>query len=117
MTSIGEAAFQRCSSLTSLDIPESVVRVEDLAFAGCTSLSSVTAGKITEISANAFEVCTFDVHLSLVDLPCRLTWPILIYTYLYHDGVCVCFIVCSFNVMKPNSCDANQPKKQSQPAE
>ena len=45
VTSIGEAAFQRCSSLTSLDIPESVVRVEDLAFAGCISLSSVTAGK------------------------------------------------------------------------
>ena len=90
VTSIGEAAFQRCSSLTSLDIPESVVRVEDLAFAGCTSLSSVTAGKITEISANAFEVCTVDVDLSLVDLPCRLTLPILIYTMM----VCVCALLC-----------------------
>ena len=40
--SIGYGAFAGCSTLTSLTIPESVMTIQDGAFAGCSSLSSIT---------------------------------------------------------------------------
>ena len=41
MTSIGDAAFDGCTGLTSIDIPNSVTRIEYLAFYGCTSLTDI----------------------------------------------------------------------------
>lgn len=44
MTSIGEYAFQGCSSITSLIIPNSVIDIGVGAFLECSGLTSVTLG-------------------------------------------------------------------------
>ena len=42
VTKIGESAFEKCTSLKSVTIPNSVTRIEDGTFRGCTSLETVT---------------------------------------------------------------------------
>jgi len=53
VTSIGEAAFRFCSSLTGVTIPN-VMSIGDSAFEGCTRLTSVTIPKVTSIMYSAF---------------------------------------------------------------
>ena len=56
VTSIGELAFFKCSSLTNITIPDSVTSLGDSAFARCINLQSVRLSKnIREISNWAFE--------------------------------------------------------------
>ena len=42
VTSIGTNAFQNCTNLTSVTIPDSVTSIGEAAFYDCTSLTSVT---------------------------------------------------------------------------
>ena len=42
ITSIGYAAFARCSSISSITIPASVIQISAYAFGDCTSLKSIT---------------------------------------------------------------------------
>ena len=59
VTSIGDAAFAECSSLTSIEIPSSVTRIGVQAFLGCTSLTSIEIpSSVTSIGEGAFLGCS-----------------------------------------------------------
>ena len=58
VTSIGNSAFRYCSSLTSVTIPESVTSIGDAAFTYCRSLTSVTiSDSVTSIGDYPFSAC------------------------------------------------------------
>jgi hypothetical protein len=59
VTTIGEGAFEDCSSLTSVTIPNSVTNIGDYAFEGCTSLTSITIpDSVTDIGSYTFYSCS-----------------------------------------------------------
>ena len=59
ITSIGEKAFNYCSNLTSITIPETITYIGKYAFEGCSSLISMTIpNSVTKIGEYAFYDCT-----------------------------------------------------------
>ena len=71
VTSIGDYAFENCTSLTSLTIPDSVTSIGDRAFYSCRSLTSVTIpNSVTSIGESAFYGCT-----GLTSIICEPTTP------------------------------------------
>ena len=65
---IGRTAFQRCYQLTSVKISDSVTTIGNSVFSGCTSLTSATLGNsVTTIGKNAFANCTALTSVSIPD--------------------------------------------------
>ncbi|MBO7229599.1 MAG: leucine-rich repeat domain-containing protein, partial [Bacteroidales bacterium] len=62
----GAGAFRNCSSLTSIDIPNSVTSIGDDAFLGCSSLTSIDIpNSVTSIGWEAFHSCSSLTSLSI----------------------------------------------------
>lgn len=58
VTCIGDYAFHECENLTSVNIPDDVTSIGEYAFYGCDGLTSITIpNKITTISKRSFAYC------------------------------------------------------------
>ena len=71
VTSIGNSAFDGCTGLTRITIPDSVTSIESWAFDGCTGLTGITIpDSVTEIGWYAFRGCT---GLTSITIPNSVT--------------------------------------------
>ena len=71
VTSIGNYAFQFCSSLSEITIPNSVTSIGNSAFSGCSSLSEITIpNSVTSIGFSVFYGCS---SLSEIPIPNSVT--------------------------------------------
>ncbi|MBR6729262.1 MAG: leucine-rich repeat domain-containing protein [Clostridia bacterium] len=71
VVSIGEFAFEGCTKLTSVTIPNSVINIGIGAFVVCTNLTRVTIpNSVTSIGIGAFEDCT---NLTSATIPGSVT--------------------------------------------
>ncbi len=71
VTTIGEGAFYYCTSLEAVTIPNSVITIGEWTFYHCTSLEAVTIpNSVTTIGSFAFEWCT---SLTSVTIPDSVT--------------------------------------------
>ena len=68
VTSIGDYAFFSCIGITSLTIPDSVTSIGDWAFEGCYGITSLTIPEsVTSIGDWAFSVCDGIASLTIPD--------------------------------------------------
>ena len=69
VTTIGESAFESCSALTSVSMPEATT-IGDGAFGNCDGLTSVSMPSATTIGYGAFYYCS---ALTSIDIPASVT--------------------------------------------
>ena len=67
MLTIKAAAFKGCTNLTSIEIPDSVKKIENSAFSGCENLAdiSISSSKVTAINGETFYNCQAITSLKL----------------------------------------------------
>jgi len=66
ITYIGWGAFNECAYLTYVTIPDSVIKIDDVAFVNCTSLTSIIIpNNVASIGFGAFSGCTSLTALSV----------------------------------------------------
>lgn len=54
---VGKEAFAHCTSLTSLEFPEPMTKIDDFAFSGCKNINSVKFKSAVSIGWGAFSSC------------------------------------------------------------
>ncbi|MEG1663065.1 MAG: leucine-rich repeat domain-containing protein, partial [Clostridia bacterium] len=68
---IGMGSFGACDQMTSITIPDNIVKIEDWAFAGCSKLTSFTIGSgVTSIGQLTFRDC---IGLTSIIIPAKVT--------------------------------------------
>ena len=71
VTSIGQSAFKSCSGITSITIPNSVTSIGSEAFSNCTGLTNVTmSDSVTSIGNYVFNQCS---NLTSITIPNSVT--------------------------------------------
>ena len=105
VTGIGDSTFYRCTSLTSLTIPDSITSIGDYAFYGCSGLTTVTIpDSVTKLGGGAFCGCA---SLSSVTIGngVRSLDPTYYWGPVYVRGVIGTFEGCHnlTNIIIPNS--------------
>jgi len=75
ITSIGEYAFYRCTSLNSINIPEGIKEIGTYAFYECSSLTKIVIpSSVISIESEAFFECTSVSEVECYPAPNNLTW-------------------------------------------
>ena len=83
VTVIGIGAFKDCVRLTETEIPDSIDIIESYTFSGCVCLQKITIPSSVEyIDENAFENCT-----SLTDVYYAGVWGEWYNSYVYIDDI------------------------------
>ncbi len=67
VTNVGNSAFRECTGLTAVEIPNSVMSIGNSAFSGCTGLTAIEIpNSVTSIGDHAFLSC---IRLTSIDIP------------------------------------------------
>lgn len=77
VTTIGKEAYYKCTGLTSISIGNSVTTIGNSAFRNCGKLTSVTIpNSVTRIERDAFQDCRSitSVHVSSIDAWCKIVF-------------------------------------------
>ena len=99
VTSIGDAAFRSCRTLTSITIPNTVTTIGEEAFVSCHSLINVTIpNSVTVIDGDAFRYCN---SLTSIDIPNSVT---SIGEYAFDDCSSLISVTISDNVTSIGDC-------------
>ena len=88
ITSIASSAFQNCSSLVEMTIPQSVTQIGDSAFYGCSKLSIVNIPQgVTSIGNSAFDNCRNLTEINFNATACSdLSSGNRVFAYAGRDG-------------------------------
>ena len=80
VTSIGDYAFAKSTTLTAVEIPSRVTSIGESAFEGCVNLATINIPEgITVINSSTFSGCS---KLEAIKIPSSVTH---IYTYAFYD--------------------------------
>ena len=75
VTSIGDFAFNVCSSLRAITIPDGVISIEYRAFFGCQSLTNITIpASVKSIGTEAFYDCSSLTSIVIPDSVMSIEW-------------------------------------------
>ena len=103
VTSIGELAFRGCSGMTSVTIGNSVTSIGEFAFFACSGLTSVTIpNSVTSIGDEAFWDCS---SLTSVTIEAE-TPPTLGFIAFYNTNNCPIYVPCGTLDAYKTACSA-----------